>query len=220
MKTLLLVSNEITPEDPGKISKSEQYGLPSEIYNISNLRAVLQKVTGYEIKTVHHTQVTGEDCCTAEAMVLSGRFSPWDNDTLDTEYAALLNAIRNTGKPVLGICAGLQLIARAFGSCIGPMKDSAGEFGYTDLSARMHHPLLSGINEPFSCLELHRDEVKRLPEGFFLLAASSRCPVQIIAHSTRPIVGVQFHPELQTAKNPDGRKLLENFFGLYCGTHP
>ena len=194
MKRLLLVSDEKTPQDQGKIADSARYGLAPELYNLPNLREAISRQGDFEIVTRHHTELAaaGE----WDYVVLSGRFSPRDLSVGDEEYRALTDFIRDSTAPLLGICAGLHLICREItGQCI--------------------HPLTQGLGERFTCMQFHRYTVSAVPKGFALLASAEKCFVQMIAHTERPIVGMQFHPELQNAVCRDGERLLQNFFQQY-----
>jgi GMP synthase (glutamine-hydrolysing) len=56
--------------------------------------------------------------------------------------------------------------------------------------------------------------VKELPENFQLTASNETCRIQAMQHTTRPLFGVQFHPELFDAEHPHGRRIVENFLDL------
>jgi GMP synthase (glutamine-hydrolysing) len=60
----------------------------------------------------------------------------------------------------------------------------------------------------------HFDEVKNLPDGFRLTASNESCPIQAMEHTSRPLYGVQFHPELFDSDHPDGRSVIENFLEM------
>lgn len=62
--------------------------------------------------------------------------------------------------------------------------------------------------------EYHAWEVKSLGRRLRLLASSDTCRVQAFVHRSRPIYGVQFHPEQASENCPDGFKVLRNFFRL------
>jgi GMP synthase-like glutamine amidotransferase len=49
------------------------------------------------------------------------------------------------------------------------------------------------------------------------LADSEACRIQAIRHASRPLYGVQFHPERYSQRHPDGRTIMANFFGLAGG---
>ncbi len=63
--------------------------------------------------------------------------------------------------------------------------------------------------ERMSVWENHNDEIKRLPEVFELNASSGTCRVQAFTHKTRPIYGVQFHPEVEHTEH--GVDIFRNF---------
>ena len=213
MKRVLLVSDERTPQDMGLIAESAKYGLADGLYNIPNLRAALARQGAFEIVTCHHTEPI--DAPEHDYTVLSGRFQARVLAELDEEYRVLFDFIRENETPMLGICAGVQLISRAFGSVIRTMDDPDGEFGFTRLTVCAQHPMLRGLEDGFTCMEMHRDIVCTVPDGFTLLASTQKCPVQMIAHDERPIVGLQFHPELQNEPHRDGEIWLQNLFALY-----
>ena len=213
MKRILLVSDEKTPQDNGLIADSAKYGLADGLYNIPNLRAALARQGDFEIVTCHHTELLGAP--ERDYTVLSGRFQARVLAELDEEYRVLFDFIRANETPMLGVCAGVQLISHAFGSTIRTMDDPDGEFGFTCMTVCTQHPMLKGLEDGFTCMEMHRDIVCSVPDGFTLLASTEKCPVQMIAHNDRPIVGMQFHPELQDKTHRDGEILLQNFFKLY-----
>ena len=213
MKRILLVSDEKTPQDMGLIAESAKYGLGEDLYNIPNLHAALAWQGDFEIMTCHHSELANAP--ERDYTVLSGRFQPRVLSELDEEYRVLFDFIRANETPMLGVCAGVQLISHAFGSAIRTMDDPDGEFGFTRMTVCAQHPMLRGLEDGFTCMEMHRDIVCSVPEGFTLLASTRKCPVQMIAHTERPIVGMQFHPELQSETHRDGEILLQNFFKLY-----
>ena len=218
MKRVLIVSCEETPASPGRIPHSAQYGLPQEISDIPNLCAVVRMLGDYDVYTLHHTAISRWESFQPDYVILSGRFSPQalSREDMACEYRALIDWIPATSVPVLGICMGLQLICAAYGVTTRRLDDPAGEYGFAELRRVSGHPLLEKAGETFSVLELHRCEAERLPPEFQLLASSDKCRIQMIAHRTRPLAGVQFHPELTTPQQSDGLRILEGFFRAYA----
>jgi GMP synthase (glutamine-hydrolysing) len=64
----------------------------------------------------------------------------------------------------------------------------------------------------------HGDHVEVPPPGFHVTASSGNCQVAAMRHGTRPIYGVQFHPEV--AHTPRGGALIENFLFDVCRAEP
>lgn len=64
----------------------------------------------------------------------------------------------------------------------------------------------------------HFDKLVKLPEGFEVIASTQNSEYAGIAHQTKPIYGVQFHPELE--HTPRGIEILRNFAIEICGAQP
>ncbi len=87
--------------------------------------------------------------------------------------------------PIIGICAGFELIAKTFGANITRRK-------------RRLHRLVKIDNK--KVYEAHRYTIKLLPDTIQVIA-SSKSGVEIIKHRTKPIYGLQFHPEVHYPPN-------------------
>ena len=98
-------------------------------------------------------------------------------------------------KPILGICHGHQMIARALVGNAACKKAKTPEFGWKKMQIKAN-PLFEGIVNPVF-LESHYDEVCNLPEDFKIIAANNECEVQAFQYKNLPVWGVQFHPEMQ-----------------------
>jgi len=72
-------------------------------------------------------------------------------------------------------------------------------------------PLFAGLPPTMIMRCSHYCEVKKLPEGFEVLATSDHCPIEAMRHQTKPLYGTQFHPEAFAEPFLDGKKLLANF---------
>ena len=147
-------------------------------------------------------------------VVLSGSKAPWaahDPGSLDRLGEAVLAA----DAPVLGICAGMQLLARFAGGRIATMVPAEREeLGYGPVEVLDARDLLAGLDERPAVFHDHRDEVTVLPDGFRVLARTESCAIQAIAVPERRWWGTQFHPERFDDEHPDGERVLRNFFSL------
>jgi GMP synthase (glutamine-hydrolysing) len=117
------------------------------------------------------------------------------------------------GIPVLGICYGMQLIARELGGTVQGAE--IGEFGRSQLTVQEPGRLLAGTPATQTCWMSHRDTVFAPPPGFAALAASTASPVAAFESTERGVYGIQFHPEV--VHTPYGQQVLENFLGDVCG---
>eukprot|EP00164_Ancoracysta_twista_P004530 GFYU01006113.1.p1 GENE.GFYU01006113.1~~GFYU01006113.1.p1 ORF type:complete len:553 (-),score=195.97 GFYU01006113.1:142-1698(-) len=117
--------------------------------------------------------------------------------------------------PFLGICYGLQEMTTHFGG-----KVAAGEhreYGHAELTineaGRRSH-LFDGLDEKVQVWMSHGDKVTGMPEGFVNIAESPNSEHCAIAHETKHMYAIQFHPEV--SHTPQGSKMLENFVKNVC----
>lgn len=114
------------------------------------------------------------------------------------------------GGPVLGICAGMQILLSHSGGVLCPSL----EIGMTEIkvtSTGEQDPLTCGYSG-FSGYALHQQTVT-IPDGWMILAESEECP-HIVKNNTSPLYGVLFHPEVRN------EWLIERFIRLSLGfTH-
>jgi GMP synthase (glutamine-hydrolysing) len=121
--------------------------------------------------------------------------------------------VLESGRPVLGICYGMQLLAHNLGGRVDPAVRR--EYGHAELTINEPGtPLLAGLPPQISVWMSHGDHVSELPASFEALAAS-RTSVGAMGDPVRHIYGVQFHPEVQ--HTPQGREILRNFVVNICG---
>jgi GMP synthase (glutamine-hydrolysing) len=119
-----------------------------------------------------------------------------------------MDLVKKANFPILGICYGHQIIGSAFNA---PMRDLGQMLrGYEKVSVVKKHPLFDGLPSELVVAESHRQELTRVPDGFQHLAQSTTSEVEAMVHRSRPIYGVQFHPERSNDDHPHGRTILQN----------
>ena len=126
---------------------------------------------------------------------------------------ALDGRLLELGIPVLGICYGMQLLARELGGEVQGAE--IGEFGRSQLTVADTGRLLKGTPAEQSCWMSHRDTVFSPPPGFTPLASSTASPVAAFESVERGVYGIQFHPEV--VHTPYGQQVLTNFLEDVCG---
>jgi GMP synthase (glutamine-hydrolysing) len=117
------------------------------------------------------------------------------------------------GIPVLGICYGMQLLARSLGGRVEGAE--VGEFGRSRLAVREPGRLFAGLPAEQTCWMSHRDSVFEAPPGFTALASSTESPVAAFESVDRDVYGIQFHPEV--VHTPFGQDILKTFLRDVCG---
>ncbi len=155
--------------------------------------------------------VNAQDADFFDAYVISGGPSSVSKMTPNAAHRIVnLSRQLDNPKPILGICFGHQLIAHLFGGVV--QKGTVGEYGISEVQIDNSDGLFESIPNKINVWESHFDEVKSLPEEFEVLAHSNSCPIEAFAHKSKPIYGVQFHPEVWHTEH--GEKILENFINL------
>jgi GMP synthase (glutamine-hydrolysing) len=121
---------------------------------------------------------------------------PW----MDEAAAFLLEAART--RPVLGVCFGHQLLARALGGRVelNPRGREAGTAAVRFTADGERDPLFAGLASPLLVQQTHEDHVAALPAGATLLAENEMSPVQAFAWG-ESVRCVQFHPEFDADRS-------------------
>ncbi len=118
------------------------------------------------------------------------------------------------GIPVLGICYGMQVMAKALGGKVEGAE--AGEFGRTDLTVTGDGGiLLGGLPDEQTCWMSHRDSVFEAPDGFTPIASTPGSPVAALESAEQKLYGIQFHPEV--VHTPYGTEVLKRFLREVAG---
>ncbi len=121
-------------------------------------------------------------------------------------------AIFDLNIPVLGICYGMQLVCQHLGSEIKPTPSR--EYGRAHCHITRSEGLFSGIPEDTIVWMSHSDQVHSVNGNFESLAQTDTCPVAAVRHRSRPVFGLQFHPEV--SHTPHGNRILRNFLYEIC----
>ena len=141
-------------------------------------------------------------------------FSGGPSTVTKKKFQSIPQSLLNKNIPILGICYGLQLIAKILGGKIKP-SNKKREFG----RAYLFHKRSSLLTKKFiksktSVWMSHEDAVVKLPRKFKIVASTKESSLTIIENSRDKIYGVQFHPEVSHTDN--GKQIFKNFLFLIC----
>ena len=165
---------------------------------------------GAETRVVRNDDLTVEEALALkpDAVLLSpGPCTP-------NEAGICLDLLKNAPEdlPIFGVCLGHQAMGQAFGGEV--IRAKTLMHGKT---SPIHHEgagVFAGLGEPFTAARYHSLAVKRetLPDVLEVTAWTEDGEIMGLSHKTRPIHGVQFHPE--SIATEGGHDLLANFLDL------
>ncbi|MHB1684398.1 MAG: glutamine-hydrolyzing GMP synthase [Bacilli bacterium] len=125
--------------------------------------------------------------------------------------------IYQLGIPILGICYGMQLIAKDFSAHVE--RAHTREYGQAQIEIGNASSLLFANTPTLQRVWMsHSDIVFGVPDGFLVDAITGSAPVAAMSDRERKLYGVQFHPEVQHTDH--GETLLSNFLFAICGCEP
>ncbi|KAH9003126.1 GMP synthase [Lactarius hatsudake] len=152
-----------------------------------------------------------------KGVILSGSpYSVYDSDSphVDPDVFEL-------GVPILGICYGLQEIAWNLGGKVarcdhreyGSARVQISKFG-TGGSASVD-ALFEGLGDEMEVWMSHGDQLSAPPPEFRIIGHTKSAPFAAIAHNSKPLYGIQFHPEV--THSPRGKEVISRFVLNICG---
>ena len=125
-------------------------------------------------------------------------------------------AIFELGVPTLGICYGMQLMARELGGAVE--SNEVSEFGKADVELSSAGALFRDLQPDQVVWMSHRDSVTAPPPGAQVTASSETTPIAAFEDPERGLYAVQFHPEV--VHTPQGQRILESFLYEVAGAPP
>tara|TARA_B110000285_G_C15141295_1_gene630910 strand:+ start:3544 stop:4107 length:564 start_codon:yes stop_codon:yes gene_type:complete len=159
-----------------------------------------------DVQTIQLGEFSEENLKGIDGVIISG--APILVTEVDITYILeKMNWIKETELSILGICFGHQIIGLLHGASATKMKENRDwqlvEF-YEDC------PLFEKLPSEVLMMEDHCETIS-IPNGFELVASSDACVNECMQHLTKPLFGVQFHPEVS---GNHGRVLIENFIKI------
>lgn len=125
---------------------------------------------------------------------------------------AMTHAAADAGIPLFGVCLGHQTIGEAFGGKV--IRHNEIVHGKMGRVKHNNTSVFKDIPQPFEATRYHSLIVERdsLPDSLEITAELDDGTIMGLAHKTKPIHGVQFHPESIASEH--GHQLLKNFLDL------
>jgi len=161
-------------------SKENPFGFQEFVLPVLSIAEELEKCT-----VKHYLKVNQENLNSCDKIILSGSAL---KNTVTLNQTTQFKWLKNCGKPVLGICAGMQTIGQVFGGYI----EQCCEIGMIEITTSKENILFSST---FKVYALHNYSLVPSTE-FEVLAESANC-LHAIKHKHKDFYGVLFHPEVR-----------------------
>jgi GMP synthase-like glutamine amidotransferase len=161
-------------------SKKNPFGFSEFVLPVVSIAEELEKCG-----VKHYLEVNEKNLKSYDKIILSGSAL---KNTVTLDQTARFTWLKDCGKPVLGICAGMQTAGLVFGG----RMEKCWEIGMTEIATSKSNLLFSST---FKAYALHNYALVP-PAEFEVLAKSAKC-VQAIKHKQKDIYGVLFHPEVR-----------------------
>lgn len=147
------------------------------------------------------------------------------DEVRDAFEVPLARAFLKRGKPIFGICRGIQLLNVVLGGTL--YQDLPREKGVVHSGERLFHEIAAGrdsvlgrlFGERFMVNSLHHQAIRALGAGLRATATAADGIVEAIEHESLPVLGCQFHPERISCltgeySTPDFLPLFEYFVAM------
>jgi GMP synthase (glutamine-hydrolysing) len=166
-----------------------------------------------------YSEIVPHDISPEEVSALSQKFnvkglifSGGPSSVYESDAPKLHPRILEVNLPILGLCYGHQLLAQITGSKVEPA--TCKEYGIAQVTIDKPVGILEGLSNSEQVWMSHGDTVFAPPPEIESLAHTENCPVAAFRHKTKPIYGLQWHPEvIHTEK---GMRMLQNFIFQVC----
>lgn len=196
---IVIFNQKIYPFSDGFASKMKIF----VINNYGQFNHLIQRAIRDKVETSLISNHIPPEEIDADGLILGG------GPSLD-KTGQCADYLRKLDIPILGICLGLQLMAITFSGNVAP--GTIGGYAEVEIEVVTENDILKGFPKTFKTWASHADQVSEIPVSFEILACSKICEIEAMRHSTKPLYGVQWHPEVVHTEY--GQELLENFIRI------
>lgn len=189
--------------------------------NVEELANAISLFSRYSVARFEEVSQDYKPDQTFDAVVISGSgYRSVDAKDRD-KFKFVLSLVRQSRIPTLGVCFGHQLMGYAYNAKLSTLENPVyDKFERVRIieADELFDGYESGDYIPLA--QNHNDYVKKVglsEVGFKLLADSQSCEVEAMKHISKPLYGVQFHPEkikIEQEEHRDGLRIFENFYKL------
>lgn len=166
-----------------------------------------------------YSEIVSHDISPEEVKALNEKFnikglilSGGPSSVYEPNAPKLHPRILETNLPILGLCYGHQILAQITKGKVEPA--TCKEYGIAKVTIDKPVGILDGLSDKEKVWMSHGDTVCALPSEYESLAHTENCPIAAFRHKTKPIYGLQWHPEVIHTDN--GSRMLHNFIFKVC----
>ncbi|MEI6581846.1 MAG: gamma-glutamyl-gamma-aminobutyrate hydrolase family protein [bacterium] len=174
----------------------------------------------HDLTTINYDEVGGFDTKPYDVIVLSGGGILFEGKKRSLKkfphlYEAQIKLVKTSKKPIVGICLGCQIIGYSYGASLYKQFKNLRKGLFPIVAVRRSRVL--GGQDKSMVFQSNHWIITELPKDLVCVAASDE-GAEIIRHKTKPIWGVQFHPEREKIGG-DGRKIFNRILKLIEEEH-
>lgn len=175
---------------------------------IKDLTTALSK---YKLEIIKFQTVKPEDVEEFDCVILSGGGSAGEVSKNKSLYKNEIKVVRDSNKPIFGICEGFQVIGAAYNCDFRVLQNYRK--GVNSVRILVNDPIFHGLEKlELRVFEYHHIVIEHLSNELISLAKSID-GIEVMKHKSKLIYAAQFHPEeLQDGNH--GRLILENFLSM------
>ncbi|MCS7179830.1 MAG: glutamine-hydrolyzing GMP synthase, partial [bacterium] len=159
----------------------------------------------------HQTKLEELKAKGVKVIILSGGPGHVSNNELNFDVRILKSDFY-----ILGICYGMQLIAKVFGGKVSHGK--IREYGKTIFYPDKKEKIFKNLKNETVVWMSHWDYVSKIPQNFEIIGKTENIEISAIKDKDGKIYGIQFHPEV--VHTEEGKKVLKNFLLDICKLTP
>lgn len=171
-----------------------------------------------EVRLVRFNELTDDVLADKpDLIILTGAYKSYDvKNHADTVYAPEKDLIRKADVPVIGICLGAQLIAHTYGARLTTVPGGQRFKGIKRIWNIKKTPFDFFLYHGGRVWASQKWRITELSDELEAWCASNE-GIEVFKHRSRPIYGLQFHPEHHTAHD-DGRRIFKKILDLELDT--
>jgi GMP synthase (glutamine-hydrolysing) len=189
---------------------------PEELVLVLDFGAQYGQLIARRIRECHvYSEIVPHDTPVAEILARRPKgivFSGGPSSVYEDGAPVCDPALFEAGIPILGICYGMQLMAKMLGGEVGSSEHR--EYGKTELIVLDHGDIFRDLNPRLIAWMSHGDRVEKVPADF-IESARTGTALAAMSDPKRKLFGVQFHPEV--VHTPWGIEVFRNFLHQQCG---